>query len=939
MKRLYYLAAFCTALLTVAACQQELANEEENAAPNGPMTLTALTDIIDTKTTMEYKYDIKWQKGDQITVWDEEYYSGTYDTFTLVGDGGTTSGSFRQDGDENVGGNIIAYYPANIAGQYSDDIWWPEVQHQDQQMLMYAQKYIEAGNDETLQFKSMGAIMQLVVTSKTPGVVLKSIKIQDTEKALSGRGVFDDGEISFGNSNKPVVLDLGTGVALGETAKFFNICIPPGTYNNLTFTFTSVDGAVCTKTRNTPLVVERNVVGRLTTACEFTHEAVQLWEDGPFWATTNIGAASPEEYGWYFTYANVEGYSWDGTYWKNALTGATLEGGFTSDNYDTTPGKAFGKNPLDQDHDAAHVIMGGDWRIPTAADFEALMENTTITKTSRTYNGTAVRGMLVTGKGEYSDRSIFFPAAGNGAASLQRTNDLGNYGTSAPATIWSYVFSTGVYSVRYNGFGDFGGRSIRPVFSPNVPVTGISLDRTAMELKQGHSDKLTATVAPAGTSAEIIWHSSNSSVATVEQDGTVAGIAPGTATIIATTAGGAVNAYCEVAVIPWVDVASVSLNQTSLTMGTNRSVSLVPTVLPANATDKSVTWTSSNPSIASVDNTGKVTTGNTFGSTRITATTVDGGKTAYCDVTVARISVTGVSLDKTSVTAPVEGWVELKATVYPEDAYNKNLIWSSSSQSIFVDQEGKVYCGNPGTYTVSVKTEDGEYQANCTITAEFNETGVQLWAGGPYWSTRNLGAVDELDYGQYVCWGADRGYVHGGNSHIWFDPYNNSTYSFTSSNYESYKSSTYCYDNGYIKYIDADLSVGESDDIVRTRWCIGFTGQTKYWRIPDKADFEALYTNTTQTWTTSYKGSGISGMIFSGKGSYQSREIFFPAAGIGNGNNCDNKGLYGFYSVRDYYSSTDVETFRIDKDNLGSSPNWFGATWRYYGYSIRPIRN
>ena len=916
MKRLYYLAAFCTALLTVAACQQELANEEENAAPNGPMTLTALTDIIDTKTTMEYKYDIKWQKGDQITVWDEEYYSGTYDTFTLVGDGGTTSGSFRQDGDENVGGNIIAYYPANIAGQYSDDIWWPEVQHQDQQMLMYAQKYIEAGNDETLQFKSMGAIMQLVVTSKTPGVVLKSIKIQDTEKALSGRGVFDDGEISFGNSNKPVVLDLGTGVALGETAKFFNICIPPGTYNNLTFTFTSVDGAVCTKTRNTPLVVERNVVGRLTTACEFTHEAVQLWEDGPFWATTNIGAASPEEYGWYFTYANVEGYSWDGTYWKNALTGATLEGGFTSDNYDTTPGKAFGKNPLDQDHDAAHVIMGGDWRIPTAADFEALMENTTITKTSRTYNGTAVRGMLVTGKGEYSDRSIFFPAAGNGAASLQRTNDLGNYGTSAPATIWSYVFSTGVYSVRYNGFGDFGGRSIRPVFSPNVPVTGISLDRTSLEIYQEEEVTLTATLQPANATSGIVWSSSDPSVVSVDQDGKITGIGAGYATVIAKSTNSDIFALCTVCIKPYYHVTSVGINKTGLDTFVGATEQLTAIFTPSNATNQNVSWASNNSSVARVSSSGLVTAVST-GTATITVTTEEGSYKATCTVNV-KPHANGVSLDKTSLSLCTNEVYPLVATVSPANALNQNVTWFSNNTGVVtVDANGQLYGVGLGTATVTVTTEDGSYKATCTVKVK---DGVRLWKDGPIWSRTNVGASRPEDSGLFFSWGNKEGHALGSDGN--FD------YAFNSNTYSSTAGSE----------IAGDIPINSD----AARYYMGGD-----WRMPTYLEFRTLFNEdgSNLTEVKYMQADGVRGMVIRGKGNYSDHAIFLPKTGMGSGNSLSYPEA-GRYWSRSIYSNTDCAMMlyfseAINKPGEPFVPESHSTSYmaRYYGLPIRPVQD
>ena len=948
MKKLYYLAALCTALLTVAACQQELANEEENAGPNGPMTLTALTDIIDTKTTMEYKYDIKWQKGDQITVWDEDYYSGTYDTFTLVGDGGTTSGSFRQDGDENVGGNIIAYYPADIAGQYSNDIWWPEVQHQDQQMLMYAQKYIEGGKDETLQFKSMGAIMQLIVSSKTPGVTLKSIKIQDSEKSLSGRGEFDidNGEISLGSQSKPVTLDLGNGVALGETAKFFNICIPPGTYNNLTFTFTAVDGAVCTKTRSTPLEVKRNVVGRMTTSCEFAHEAVQLWEDGPFWATTNIGAASPEEYGWYFTYANVEGYSWDGTNWKNALTGATLEGGFTSANYDTTPGKAFGKNPLDQDHDAAHVIMGGEWRIPTIADFEALMENTTIEATSRSYNGTTVTGLLATGKGGgYSDKSIFFPASGSGQSGLQYAKQRGTYGTSAPASIWYYLYGSGECSV-YDRYADYGGRPIRAVYSAPIPVEGISISPESLQIREGYDAKVTALLLPENASGNVVWTSTDTDVVTVDQEGNISGISAGHAAVVA--ACDEKMAFCNVEVIPWVKVTSVSLNQTSVTASLGQELTLTPTILPANASDKTVIWSSDNTSVATVDQNGKVTCRD-YGQVRITAASNEYPDiTAYCDINVTIVPVSSVSLNKTELTLEVDGSETLIATITPYNADNQSVTWRTSNRSAVIVDDGKVYAVGKGSATITVTTDDGAHTASCTVYSRFTEVGVQLWEGGPFWATHNFGGGKPEDYGKHVCWGDDKGFIY--NNSSWWLPgaLTNNTYSFTEANYNTNTCTSPVQNFGYIKNISRDLSGADGTDIVAYEWTQKIDS-TIPWHIPSVQDFENLLANTRYEWFSDYEGTGVAGCLFTGTGYYSDKSIFIPAAGLAVGSYWENyefdayhSTCIGYYMTRDYQTDfpDQVKFFMLDERAIFSQYNTstaFGLNPRYEGFSIRPV--
>jgi LPXTG-motif cell wall-anchored protein len=170
-----------------------------------------------------------------------------------------------------------------------------------------------------------------------------------------------------------------------------------------------------------------------------------------------------------------------------------------------------------------------------------------------------------------------------------------------------------------------------------VPVTGVSLDKTSLTLTTGKSDTLTATVAPANASNKAVsWASSNTSVATVDQNGKVTAVSAGTATITVTTVDGSKTATCTVTVedeIVTVPVTGVSLDKTSLTLTTGKSDTLTATVAPANASNKAVSWASSNTSVATVDQNGKVTAVSA-GTATITVTTVDGSKTATCSVTV-----------------------------------------------------------------------------------------------------------------------------------------------------------------------------------------------------------------------------------------------------------------------------------------------------------------
>lgn len=162
-----------------------------------------------------------------------------------------------------------------------------------------------------------------------------------------------------------------------------------------------------------------------------------------------------------------------------------------------------------------------------------------------------------------------------------------------------------------------------------IAVGSISLDKTTLTLTVGQTSTLTATVLPENAHDKTVaWQSSNAAVATVSDAGLVTAISAGTATITAT--GGGKSATCTVTVEP-VAVGSITLDKTTLTLNRGGSETLAATVLPDDAGDKSVAWSSDKPDVATVDDNGKVSAVNS-GFATITATA--GEKSATCTVTV-----------------------------------------------------------------------------------------------------------------------------------------------------------------------------------------------------------------------------------------------------------------------------------------------------------------
>lgn len=248
---------------------------------------------------------------------------------------------------------------------------------------------------------------------------------------------------------------------------------------------------------------------------------------------------------------------------------------------------------------------------------------------------------------------------------------------------------------------------------PTVKVTGITLNKTTASVVKGKTVALTATVTPdTATDKTIKWTTSNKNVATVSTDGVVTAKAAGTATITATAADDSgVKATCKITVTnPVVKVTKVTLNKTTASVVKGKTLTLTATVTPTNATNKKVTWKSSNTKIATVDSNGKVTA-KAAGTATITCTAADGsGKSAACKITVKNppVKVTKLKINKTSVDLLKGKTVQLKVTVTPSNATNKAVTWTSSNKRIAtVTSNGLVKAVRTGTVTITAKAKDG----------------------------------------------------------------------------------------------------------------------------------------------------------------------------------------------------------------------------------------
>ena len=350
----------------------------------------------------------------------------------------------------------------------------------------------------------------------------------------------------------------------------------------------------------------------------------------------------------------------------------------------------------------------------------------------------------------------------------------------------------------------------------------------------------------------------------------------------------------------------------------NVSETLTATIIPSEANNTALSWSSSNPSVATVSSLGEVT-GVARGTATITVTANDGnGAQATCEVEVKQY-VTSISLNKTSLSLEIGDEVTLSVTILPDNANDKSYTWSSSDSSIAsVDNSGKVTARANGNATIKATANDGSgVFASCSVVVfeEKVDMGIKTSDGKTlYWSTRNLcesGFVNSPEeYGDYYAWGE----TAPKENYSW------STYKFGTSSSGPF--SKYNNSSSY-GTVDNKTVLEPEDDVAHVK----LGGK---WRMPTDAEWTELRTKCTWTWVMNYNGSGINGRLVKAT---NGNSIFLPAAGRGT-------VLFGAGSFGSYWSSS------LYTDGPDSA--WFvffdydhvfrrSDEDRYNGHSVRPV--
>lgn len=386
-----------------------------------------------------------------------------------------------------------------------------------------------------------------------------------------------------------------------------------------------------------------------------------------------------------------------------------------------------------------------------------------------------------------------------------------------------------------------------------IRVESVSLSPASKELTVGETLQLIATVSPStATRKDITWSSSKSSVASVSSSGLVTALGEGATTITATADGK--KGECTMTVSKaFVAVSEIKLGKTELTLYEGEEETLTASVLPENATDKTITWATSDKSIASVES-GKVKAVKK-GEAKITASAADGGITASCTV-VVRVAVESVQINKAILSLNKGQSETLYAIVSPSDASDQSVIWTSSNQDVATVEEGKVTALSLGTASIAVKTVDGEKTATCEVIVldgnplytqpELVDMGLP---SGLLWASFNLGASAPEQYGFYYSWGE----TEPKDYYEW----------------DNYKWGT---EKNITKYCDNDgmISLLTEDDAAH----VNLGGQ---WRLPTSEECQELMdpVNCSMEFTSI---NGVYVYVFTSKKT--KNKLVFPKAGV-----------------------------------------------------------
>ena len=350
-----------------------------------------------------------------------------------------------------------------------------------------------------------------------------------------------------------------------------------------------------------------------------------------------------------------------------------------------------------------------------------------------------------------------------------------------------------------------------------------------------------------------------------------------------------------------VELTGIALTEHEITLEKGGNTVLEVKFTPENATNKTVTWVSSNTSIVTVAD--GVVVGVAPGSTEIIVKS--GNLTDKCRVTVV-ISATSVSLDQPELILAPGETATLKATVLPDDSTDE-VEWTSSDETIATVKDGEVTAVAEGEATITAKA--GDKTATCSVKVENKVPAGAFDLGlSVYWAECNLGAEKSEEYGDYYAWGE----TETKSGYSW------STYKWGTSSTSLTKYNT----NSSNGTVDNKTVLDPEDDVAHVK--LGGN-----WRMPTDEEWTELMTKCTWKWTTQ---NGVNGRLVTAP---NGNSIFLPAAGVRLDTDLYLAGNDGFYWSSSLY--TDGPDYAWYGYFYSDGVHRFNNFYRYSGQSVRPV--
>ena len=637
---------------------------------------------------------------------------------------------------------------------------------------------------------------------------------------------------------------------------------------------------------------------------------VQLWKDGPYWAECNVGAQQPEENGSFFSWGGTAAYEYENDTWR-AVDGSTSGFSFADAQCPT-----FGKSVavleangvidtignLTATSDAAAVCLGSPWRMPTAAEFDALLENCTSEWTERF----GVCGRLLKGKGDYASRSVFFPATGFGAdSSLEEIGGLGRYWSATPESgmveggrilLLTPYLATRVSVSRYFG------QNVRAVRGAASDTVGADVASVATHLGLDCRTGIRIADAKEGIRFSPAWETSaNGAVATVKLDGAAVAnqTASGTFAWTPTKAGlyrfthtvavaGEPVGVTESATFA-VGVSDVASLYEPAANGERVIDCLVAGVDPAGA----------RPDDPQAKFLALIDADDEAVSISWTPDLNEGGATARI------YNILGCDDLETQQWEDVRPWHHFFKVVATMPTGNEDTAVSGAS---FAPQ------------------------------AKPQLDGVQLWKDGPFWAEWNVGARVPEEFGNLFWWGDTVGYTAEGGILATLGGsrgFYSSDVTWVSSTgvrseegpFWGRKCPTHAQPVSALQalgYVDSLGNLAAAHDAATA--CCGAP-----WRMPTADDFAGLVANCDWERTAQ---DGVNGVLVKGRGAYAAKSVFFPASGYGHESTYCNANAFGRYWTSTAGAGFDAVQYIFNDGGFTRNDNW-----QNQGAAVRPVRD